>query len=59
MQKAMKGLGTDDSSLVRVVVSRCEVDTVQIKEAFKKEFNGELAQWIKVRRQKYYWFASI
>lgn len=48
MHKGMKGLGTDDSALVRVIVSRCEVDMVQIKAAFKKEFNGELAQWLKV-----------
>ena len=48
IQKTMKGLGTDDSALIRVIVSRCEADMVQIKEAFQKLFNGALADWIRV-----------
>ena len=35
MKKAMKGLGTDDEALTRVIVTRCECDMVQIKAAFK------------------------
>ena len=46
--KAMKGLGTKDNDLVRVIVSRCEVDMVQIKASFEKEFKKSLAEWIKV-----------
>ena len=53
MHKSMKGLGTDDSALIRVVVSRCECDMVQIKEAFEKEFGKSLAQWIKVDRYNF------
>lgn len=34
----MKGLGTDDDRLCRVIVSRCEVDMVQIKEEFQKQY---------------------
>ena len=49
MQKAMKGLGTDDKSLLRVIVSRCEIDMVQIMNSFQEQFNGTLADWIKVR----------
>lgn len=44
----MKGLGTDDESLIRVVVSRCEIDMVQIKDAFKAEYNQTLGEFIKV-----------
>lgn len=47
MQKAMKGLGTDDQAMVRIVVSRCECDMVQIKKAFEQQFKGRLADWIK------------
>ena len=48
LHKAMKGLGTDDNTLVRVVMSRCEVDMVQIKQEFQKLFKQTLAQWIVV-----------
>ena len=48
MQKAMKGLGTDDQALIRCTVTRCECDMVQIKQAFETQFKGTLADWIKV-----------
>ncbi|KAK2142740.1 hypothetical protein LSH36_919g01024 [Paralvinella palmiformis] len=47
LQKAMKGGGTDDQAMVRICVSRCEIDMVQIKKAFEEEFKGTLAEWIK------------
>lgn len=53
MQKAMKGLGTDDSALVRVIVTRCECDMVQIKDAFNVQAKGTLADWIKVSASQY------
>ncbi|XP_062599097.1 annexin A6-like [Saccostrea cucullata] len=46
LQKTMKGLGTDDDTLVRVVVSRCEIDMVQIKEEFQKMTGQTLEQYI-------------
>ena len=48
LHKAMKGLGTDDDTLVRIVASRCEVDMVQIKEEFQKEFKQSLGMFIAV-----------
>uniref|UniRef100_A0A915ISI8 Annexin n=1 Tax=Romanomermis culicivorax TaxID=13658 RepID=A0A915ISI8_ROMCU len=39
---AMKGLGTDDRSLIRVVVSRCEKDTVQIKQEYQRLYKTTL-----------------
>ena len=48
LQKAMKGLGTDDQAVVRIVVSRCESDMVQIKTSFQEQFKTSLADWIKV-----------
>lgn len=42
-------MGTDDDSLIRVIVTRCEIDMVQIKEAFKAEYEETLGNFIKVR----------
>ena len=44
----MKGLGTDDNSLIRVVVSRAEIDMVQIKQAFLRDYGKTLASFISV-----------
>jgi len=48
MQKAMKGLGTDDQALVRIIISRSECDMVQIMNSFQQQFQGQLADWIRV-----------
>ncbi len=49
IQTSMKGLGTDDSALIRVVVTRCECDMVQIMQSFDQQFGkGGLPQWIRV-----------
>ena len=48
LYKSMKGAGTDDNSLMRVVVSRAEIDMVQIKEAFQQEYGKTLASFISV-----------
>ncbi|ESN96017.1 hypothetical protein HELRODRAFT_68265 [Helobdella robusta] len=47
LHKSMKGLGTNDDQLIRVVVSRCECDMVQIKKEFERKFNQPLQQWLK------------
>jgi len=46
LYKSMKGLGTKDDTLLRVVVSRCEVDMVQIKEEFYRAYKQSLSQFI-------------
>ena len=48
LHRSMKGGGTDDDTLMRTIISRCEVDMVQIKEQFQKLYNGSLGEWIKV-----------
>ncbi|CAF5142689.1 unnamed protein product, partial [Rotaria magnacalcarata] len=35
LKKALKGIGTDEDELNRVVISRCEVDMIQIKEEYE------------------------
>ena len=46
----MKGLGTDDATLIRVVVTRCEVDMIVIKQEFQRQYQKTLASFIKVCR---------
>lgn len=46
---AMHGLGTNDDSLIRTVISRCEIDMVQIKQEFEKNYKQPLAKFIAVR----------
>lgn len=46
LYKAMKGLGTADDTLIRVVVSRCEIDMVQIKAEFERNYGKPLVDAI-------------
>ena len=46
--ESMKGLGTDDDTLIRVSVSRCEVDMVQIAQEFKQRYDDDLAHYVAV-----------
>ena len=48
LHDAMAGLGTDDDSLIRVCVSRSEIDMVQIKQQFQQLYDQSLGQFIKV-----------
>ncbi|CAF1136984.1 unnamed protein product [Adineta ricciae] len=36
LKKSLKGLGTNENNLTRIIVSRCEIDMVQIKSEFDK-----------------------
>lgn len=47
LYESMKGMGTDDERLNRTIVSRCEVDMVGIKDAYKKKYEKSLAKDIK------------
>ncbi|XP_005101297.1 annexin-B12 isoform X2 [Aplysia californica] len=44
---SMKGLGTDDRTLIRVIVSRCEVDMKQIKAEFQKRYGQGLEAFVR------------
>jgi len=43
-----QGAGTNDDTLIRVIVSRSEVDLVQIKQEFQRNFGQSLESWIQV-----------
>ncbi|KAL4567996.1 hypothetical protein LXL04_023595 [Taraxacum kok-saghyz] len=42
LRKAMKGLGTDDRTLTRVIVTRTEMDMQYIKAEYKKKYSKTL-----------------
>lgn len=46
IHKFIKGLGTKDLNLIRVVITRSEIDMVQVKEQYEKLYNVSLASSI-------------
>lgn len=46
LYKSMKGLGTKDSTLIRIMVSRCEVDLFDIRREFKQLYGKSLYSFI-------------
>ena len=44
---AIKGLGTKDTLLIRILVSREEIDMPQIREAYKRKYNKEMIKDIE------------
>ncbi|XP_048369170.1 annexin A4 [Sphaerodactylus townsendi] len=47
LYKSMKGFGTDDNTLIRIMVSRCEIDMIAIKAEFKRMYGKSLYSFIK------------
>lgn len=48
LYKSMKGLGTDDKTLIRIIVCRSEIDLGDIKVAFEQQYGKSLKSWIEV-----------
>jgi len=47
LQAAMKGWGTDDDALVRLIVSRCEIDLANIKAEYERMYSRTLYSDVK------------
>uniref|UniRef100_A0A8C2J2S6 Annexin n=1 Tax=Cyprinus carpio TaxID=7962 RepID=A0A8C2J2S6_CYPCA len=47
LYKAMKGLGTDDRALIRIMVSRSEIDLFNIRKEFKETHEASLHEFIQ------------
>ncbi|XP_068134470.1 annexin A6 isoform X2 [Hyperolius riggenbachi] len=47
LYKSMKGLGTADNTLIRIMVSRSEIDMMDIREAFRTHYEKSLYSMIK------------
>ena len=45
--KAVKGLGTNNKLLIRVLVTRDEIDMPQIKEAYKRLYKKDMVKAIE------------
>jgi len=54
LYKSMKGLGTDDKTLIRTVLARCEIDLGTIKKKFEKLHQKTLDRAVKQETSGYY-----
>ncbi|GAB0087118.1 Annexin [Sergentomyia squamirostris] len=47
LKKSMAGIGTNDRQLIRLLVTRCEIDLADIKTTFERLYGKSLRSWIK------------
>lgn len=48
LRKAMEGAGTDDQTLIRIIVSRAEIDLGSIKREYERFYDKTLESSVKV-----------
>ena len=47
IMESIKGVGTDNSKLIRSIISRYSIDMKKVKKYFKKMYNKELLDEVK------------
>lgn len=47
LYKSMHGFGTNEKALTRIIVTRCEIDMLDIKEEFQRKYGKTLKSFIK------------
>lgn len=47
LYKSMIGIGTNDKSLTRLIVTRCEIDMMDVKEEFQKKYGKSLKSFVE------------
>lgn len=59
LKEAVTGPGTDDQTLVRIILSHCESDMVEIEEQFKKSYDRILSEKIDVSTSFKYTYSAL
>lgn len=56
-KKSMQGLGTNDRQLIRLMITRCEIDLHDIKVAFERKYGQTLRSYVSGDTSGHYKYA--